>query len=282
MSVFFGIFAALSWGVHDLLVRQVTQRMGTSTALSSVLALSMLLLLLALLIMPEADFTISSQGFGLSVLSGLTFAVASFSLYRAFEIGPVRLVAPIIGAYPVISVAWSSVFSTPAPLSDWLAVGAVVAGVGLVVALSEKPQRAAQTDRGKAVLWASLSAAGFAFTFIFGQQAVSSGHPLALNLVTRCVAFAVICLVVLRSGGFQRPPRAALPLLALIAALDALALGLVLQAGALSQPEYASVAASTFGMVTIILAWAFLKETMRPGQWAAAAMVFASIAYLGL
>ena len=91
MSVFFGIFAALSWGVHDLLVRQVTQRMGTSTALSSVLALSMLLLVLVLLIMPEADFTITSQGLGLSVLSGLTFAVASFSLYRAFEIGPVRL-----------------------------------------------------------------------------------------------------------------------------------------------------------------------------------------------
>ena len=153
MSVFFGIFAALSWGVHDLLVRQVTQRMGTSTALSSVLALSMLLLFLALLITPEADFTITSQGLGLSVLSGLTFAVASFSLYRAFEIGPVRLVAPIIGAYPVISVAWASIFSAPIPLSGWLAVGAVVTGVGLVVALSEKPQGAARANTGRAVLW---------------------------------------------------------------------------------------------------------------------------------
>ena len=110
MSVIFGVLAALAWGVHDLLVRQVSRRLGTVTALSTVLALSVVLLLAALLILPNAGFTISPEGVGLCVLSGLTFAVASFSLYRAFEIGPVRLVAPIIGAYPVISMAWASVF----------------------------------------------------------------------------------------------------------------------------------------------------------------------------
>ena len=91
MSVFFGIFAALSWGVHDLLVRQVTQRMGTSTALSSVLALSMLLLLLALLIMPEADFTISSQGFGVSedlVPSQLQTLYHVIGIARQLPVGP--------------------------------------------------------------------------------------------------------------------------------------------------------------------------------------------------
>ena len=138
MSVLFGVLAALAWGVHDLLVRQVSQRLGTVTALSTVLALSVVLLLAAVLILPNDGFTISNEGLGLSVLSGLTFAVASFSLYRAFEIGPVRLVAPIIGAYPVISVAWASVFSAPAPLGDWLAVAVVIAGVSLVVALSGK------------------------------------------------------------------------------------------------------------------------------------------------
>lgn len=282
MSVLFGVLAALAWGVHDLLVRQVSQRLGTVTALSTVLALSVVLLLAAVLILPNAGFTISNEGLGLSILSGLTFAVASFSLYRAFEIGPVRLVAPIIGAYPVISVAWASVFSAPAPLGDWLAVAVVIAGVSLVVALSEKTPDAGATDQGRAVIWALLAATGFAFTFIIGQPAVDSGHPLALNLVTRCVAFAVIFLVAVRGGGFHWPGRKVLPLLAVLAVLDALALGLVLQAGGLAHPEYASVAASTFGMVTIILAWAFLKEDMRPSQWGAAATVFAAIAYLGL
>tara|TARA_B110000003_G_scaffold112940_1_gene115552 strand:- start:738 stop:1586 length:849 start_codon:yes stop_codon:yes gene_type:complete len=282
MSVIFGVLAALAWGVHDLLVRQVSQRLGTVTALSTVLALSVVLLLAALLILPNAGFTISPEGVGLCVLSGLTFAVASFSLYRAFEIGPVRLVAPIIGAYPVISMAWASVFSVPAPLSDWLAVAVVIFGVALVVVLSEKTPGAGDNDQSRAVIWALLAAISFAFTFIIGQPAVNTGHPLALNLVTRCVAFAVMSLVVLRSGGFHWPGRKFLPLLAVLAVLDALALGLVLQAGGLAHPEYASVAASTFGMVTIILAWAFLKEEIRPSQWGAAATVFAAIAYLGI
>ena len=64
MSVIFGVLAALAWGVHDLLVRQVSQRLGTVTALSTVLALSVVLLLAALLILPNAGFTISPKGLG--------------------------------------------------------------------------------------------------------------------------------------------------------------------------------------------------------------------------
>ncbi|MCX8509028.1 MAG: EamA family transporter, partial [Rhodobacteraceae bacterium] len=83
--------------------------------------------------------------------------------------------------------------------------------------------------------------------------------------------------------------RAPLPLkgapygvLAVMGLCDATALGLVQSAGTLPRPEFAAVASSTFGMVTILLAWAFLKERMSTPQWGAVALVFAGIGYLAL
>jgi uncharacterized membrane protein len=64
--------------------------------------------------------------------------------------------------------------------------------------------------------------------------------------------------------------------------LDATALGLVLLAGGLPHPEFASVASSVFGVVTILLAWAFLRERMTLPQWGGVALIFAGIGYLGL
>ena len=64
--------------------------------------------------------------------------------------------------------------------------------------------------------------------------------------------------------------------------LDTLALGLVMLAGGLAHAEYAAVAASLFGVVTILLAWAFLGEKVRPRQWPGIALVFAGIGWLAV
>lgn len=64
--------------------------------------------------------------------------------------------------------------------------------------------------------------------------------------------------------------------------LDVGALTAVTLAGGLPNAEFAAVASSIFGIVTILLAWRFLNEPMRPSQWAGVALVFAGIATLGL
>jgi uncharacterized membrane protein len=45
--------------------------------------------------------------FWVSVLSGSSFAIASIALYKAFVIGQIRMVAPIVGSYPVFSLLFS-------------------------------------------------------------------------------------------------------------------------------------------------------------------------------
>ena len=68
----------------------------------------------------------------------------------------------------------------------------------------------------------------------------------------------------------------------LMGLLDAAALTAVTFAGGMRNAEYASVAASVFGVITILLAWRFLHEPMRASQWAGVALVFTGIAALGL
>ena len=64
--------------------------------------------------------------------------------------------------------------------------------------------------------------------------------------------------------------------------LDTVALGAVMIGGTMPRPEFAAVAASTFGLLTVVLAWAFLSEPMTGRQWVSVTIVFAAIATLGL
>jgi drug/metabolite transporter (DMT)-like permease len=101
-------------------------------------------------------------------------------------------------------------------------------------------------------------------------------------LVGRLVALSVIAVLMFRVRGPRLPPRGQLGILGLMGLLDALALGLVTAAGGLNHAEYASVASSLFGVLTVLLAAWFLKEHVRPVQWLGIACVFGGLAALGL
>jgi drug/metabolite transporter (DMT)-like permease len=53
-------------------------------------------------------------------------------------------------------------------------------------------------------------------------------------------------------------------------------------AGGMPDAQYAAVAASIFGLLTIVLAWALLGERMTRPQWLGCATAFAGIGYLAV
>lgn len=284
LSLLFGIIAALAWGVHDVCVRSVAARSGPTLSFLIVLASGTLFLLPFALFL--GDWSAIDPGNGtLGLLSGLLYAVGGYSLYRAFEIGPVRLVAPLIGTYPVLSLLWAALQGNPPSLPQAFAVLAIVIGVGLNAALSGHGEgtKADRATRLKAaILWSLAGCTGFALTFAFGQAASLQGGGLALILVTRLGAFLGLLAAALTLRAPLPLRSAPYRLLVIMGLCDATALGLVQIAGTLPRPEFAAVASSTFGMVTILLAWVFLKERMSPPQWGAVGLVFAGIGYLAL
>lgn len=279
MSLILGLCAALAWGIHDICVRYVSQKGGILVALTTVLIAGCFVL--APISMAYGDWSgMTRTSLWYAALSGAIYLLGCIGLYKAFAIGPVRLVAPIIGAYPILSFLWAGLSGQTINISQWLAVGAVVLGVALVGILSKSDETESNTL--SAVLWALLGAGGFATAFAIGHIATQAGSELPVILASRFTAALGALILLLWTVGFTFPDRQSWPFLGAMAVLDTTAHSIVVGAGNLDRPEYAAVAASMFGMITVTLAWAFLKEAMSAGQWLGVIIAFASIGYLAL
>jgi len=171
ISLGLGLIAALCWGVHDICVRYVSQRTGIMAAISTVLIFGALLLTPVCIYFGNwADLTMPA--IGNSVLSGGLFALAAIALYQAFAIGPVRLVAPIVGSYPILSVALAIWSGEPVAALHIFAVVLIIIGITIVA------QGGSDTGAGTrriAILWAASGAVGFFGSFASGQAAAALG-----------------------------------------------------------------------------------------------------------
>lgn len=282
LSLTLGLVAACLWAVHDLLARKLSQGASVISIILVVLATgSVVLAIPALATGDWAEMTALAWVYAMA--AGLAFALAIGGLYRAFSLAPVRLVAPVVGAYPMLSLAIAMAQGRSVSAAEWLAVLVIVGGIGIVAATAH-----GGADEGppppalRAMGWAGLGAVGFATTFAFGQAATRHGAELPVMLVTRLVSLAVYIALAVAVRAPVRGTRPLLPVLALMGAFDAAALGLVTASGALPHPEYAAVASALFGVLTILLAWRVLGERVAPVQWAGIGAVFAGIGMLSL
>jgi drug/metabolite transporter (DMT)-like permease len=275
-SLMLGLTAALVWGLHDFTVRKVSSVADAAALYVLVLGFGVLWILPFALFTPGwADFTPRLTGF--TILAGLIYAFGVYALYQAFAIGPVRLVAPICGAYPLLSVGLAMVQGQEITALVWLAAAAVVAGVALV---ASGEGDATAGSRRVAIAWAVTAATGFFASLGMLHSAAEQAADLPVALIARVAGCAGILALVLWRRVDVRPALPVWPTLAMMAALDLGGMFAVTAAGSFDRPEFASVTSSCFGLVTVLLAWRFLAEPVRPLQWAGIAVVFAGVAVL--
>lgn len=275
-----GLIAALCWGIHDITIRYLSRSVPLLAALLTVLLVGAVFQLGAILILGES-ISVPMQALWLAIGAGISFLVASLGLYFAFERGPVRIVAPLIASYPILSVSFAVLLGAQITFAQIVAVLAIVVGVGIVAALSDG------SDDDTPPIWPTIglsliAAAGFAGTFKLGQLAALAGPELPTTMVARLTALVLLIIVVLLRGARSWPGRRALFPLFVMGTLDGVALMAVISAAPLPNPEYAAVASSTFGLLTILLAWLFLREKMSLSQWGGCILAFSGIAYLAL
>ena len=290
-----GLLAALCWGVHDLCVRRVSRSAHVPSCLLIVLGTGSVALLgpLATREIDIGSLLVPAMA-GQVLGAGAAFVLASYSLYRAFAVGPVRLVAPLSASYPVLTTAFAALGGMTISGGQWLAVIAVIGGIALVASRSPTTSSPATTpaaardgavELGPALVptfaWSLAAAVGFSLTFTLGQAATARLDPVLAMFATRVTALLVLASLILLFGAFRRPRPEELAVLVSMGLLDVFALGMVLYAGRLPDAPFASVTASLFGVVTIVLARVFLAEMMSLRQWLGVGIAFAAIGYLG-
>lgn len=275
-----GMIAALCWGFHDICVRFLSQKTPLSACIFTVL-LTGLVFHLGLMGVTGGFAPLAAEAVWLSVGAGAFFVVATFGLYYAFERGPVRLVAPLIAAYPILSVGLAAASGTVITPLQWAAVVSIVSGVAIVAALSDTSTDEAP-PKGLTIFYSLIAAVGFAGTFALGQFAAELSGEMPTTLVTRILAVGLTVVILLAFKLPCWPGKRALPLLISMGIADGIALLCVLSAGSLPDPQYAAVASSMFGLLTILFAWLLLKERMSLRQWGGCIVAFCGVGYLAL
>ena len=275
-----GLIAAVMWGFHDVCVRFVSQKTPLMASLLTVLVIGTVFHL-GVMGVQQSALVPKASVLGISTLSGVFFLAASLGLYGAFQRGPVKLVSPIIASYPILSIAWAAWNGVSISALQLGAVVLIILGVSLVAALSDDSDGDVP-PMGKTIAYSILASVGFAGTFALGQMASAQAGELPVTLVTRLVAIALLLIGILALRLPVWPGRAALPVLSLMGVADGIALLMINSAGHLPDAQYAAVASSMFGLLTIVFAWIFLKERLSTVQWLGCLIAFAGIGYLAL
>ncbi|MDE0851052.1 DMT family transporter [Yoonia sp.] len=273
-----GLIAAVCWGFHDICVRFLSQKTPL-TACVFVVLLTGLIFHGGLITVTGEFHALPARAVWAALGAGVFFVIATLGLYYAFQRGPVRLVAPLIASYPILSVGLAAWQGTPIGVLQWAAVIAIVTGVALVAALSDTT--ADDTPpKARTIAYALIASIGFAGTFALGQYAAEISHEMPATLVTRILTVVLVTAIFLVRKKPFWPGKSALPWLIAMGIADGIALLCVVSAGSLANPQYASVTSSMFGLLTILLAWVFLKEKMSAPQWVGCVVAFCGVGYL--
>jgi drug/metabolite transporter (DMT)-like permease len=281
-AIALGAIAALGWGIYDFLIRLVGSRGPSSAqAIFLILVFGAITVSATALVMGE-PVSHPQDEFWTVAGSGAIYAIALMFGYRAFAIGPVALVAPLVAVYPVFVMIWTIANgSRPTPM-ELLGVALVLVGVTLVARFAatqpgEADPNASSGTRGEALLFSFLACIGYATAFTMGQVASQTAPELSVTIYSRLWALAVALPVTLVAGVSFAHARTWLPIYAIMGALDGFCILAINAAGKFEGAEYAIVLASTFGIVTVVLAILFLKERLSMLQCVGIACVFPGV-----
>jgi drug/metabolite transporter (DMT)-like permease len=281
-AALWGCLSALSFGGGDFMARFSTRALGAPSAYAVILIIGNAALT-AWVLASGVPFVWSAEGLSLIVVHGVGVTVMTVLLYICLARGPISVVAPIIASHPVLVVLFAVAGGGRPGGTQWLAMAIIVTGVVLLARFAEQeagPSAEARTERAKTIGLAGAACFTYATMIIAGQAAVPLMGELQTTWIGRWVALAVLALFFIVRR--QRPTVSVrwIPFLALQGLLDVGGYLALFAGSHTDHPEIAAVAASTFGVVTVILAWLILKETIRTTQWLAMAMIFAGIAVL--
>ena len=289
MGIFLGLSAAFWWGASDFLAARVARGIGALRAL--LLTQSFGLVAIGALLWWQGSIPDVTPRIGwIMLIIALAQAASVWLFYRAFEIGPLSLVAPITSSFAIVTAILAFLSGERPARLAWLGALCLIAGVLCVT-------RGHQSEAGKSaggstlrgVPEAVVAAVGYGFIFWgldFVVPTMGALWPLAFMRIAVLVCLSVA--LVFPRAASSAPVRSksvwrALLLPALAVALCDTLAWLSFNSGT-QRDDVAIVTTlgSLYSGVAVFLAWLVWKEKLQPSQWLGVIIIFLGIIFVGM
>ena len=267
LAAVFGLLTALCFGVGSFTAQRLTARVGWLRAALLVHAVALPVMAAVALAIdgpPRGDAAALSPALGLGLLNVLSLV----TLYRAFAVGALSIVAPIASSYAAVTVGLSALTGEAPSAPTLVGLVAVVVGVAAIAAAHGAASRPGDPPRAAGVGWAVLSSLCLGAELAWIEPVTAALGPLWPVFLMRALGTALLWPL----RRLLRPPepaRTSLPWAWICACVLVDSLGLVLYAHGTAHGSAAVVAvlASLSTVVTLGLARRRLHERLSATQW---------------
>lgn len=190
---------------------------------------------------------------------------ATFSYYRAVQVGQVSLVVPIVASYSAVTVLLSLVTGERLSGLQILIFLATVCGIAIASTPSSKVDKPSALKRAKGIPWALTASLCYALVFwIIGAQLRDSINGQLLSWLSFAFQLVIIGPIVIlkeRKNLFNN-----LGILALSGGTGALGY-IAANVGLGDGTSVVAVLSSLSSVISVVLAWVFLSEKLANHQW---------------
>ena len=274
MAVILGLLAAASFGAGDFVGGLNSKRNSVLMVTFCSQVAGWLFYVICALLTREA--MPPAQDLIFAALAGIIGVIAIATLYWVLSLGQMGIAAPIAGiltaAVPVI------VGISTQGLPETLTL--IGFGVGFVAVWLVAATAGGSGVERRVALLAMVSGTAAGLCFVFFARATENATFIPL-IVSRSTTITIMLLIglIMRRRVLPTHTRT-LGLIALGGVLDALGNLFFVSAVQADRLDIASVITSLYPAMTVLLAWAILKERLRPLQWVGVGAALVAIALI--
>lgn len=275
LAITFGLGSALAWGAGDFSGGFASRRSSVLT----VILLSQIIggCLLAGLNFFFTDATPEPAWLIWGGLAGIFGTLGLIALYQGLASGRMTLVAPlsavVTALFPILFAAYA----------EGLPKGTRIAGFGvaLVAVWCLSAGGSSSQVKQSEFMLSLLAGLGFALFFICIDR-VSEAAVLWPLISARTASVIVIALMLAAGRQITWPQRSQVPFILLAGVLDTMGNTFFALASRMGRLDVAAVLGSMYPAATVMLAWCFLKERLRPRQWFGLLTALAALGLIGV
>ena len=282
-ALLFGVGAAVAFGFGDYAAAMASRRAGVAITAMGMQVIGVVIiaaLIAALGRWPAFSWAQVPWAFALALIGTLSLV----ALYRAFALGPIAVVSPVVASYAALSVVGIVVF-----LGERFSAGQVAAiaitFVGVVVASTDIRQARRDLIRPvEGVRIGVLATIGFGIWGTLLAAATRANDPFALVMIWRVFGIALVGAFLL----WRRIPVTALAvpttlgIVALVGVLDTGANVLLMLGVRSGFASYVMTGSGAYPIIPAVLAILVLRERLAPNQYLGVALLIAGLVGLGL